>query len=100
MATTTRPGDASPGFFALRRVSPGNTTELLPSGLTRRVGRDEPDDQRLARTLWGDAIVKRFRYDDHDQLRRHLHDVIDAYNVGRQLKTLKGLTSYEFACKR
>ena len=36
-----------PAFFALRRVSPGNTTELLPSGLTQRVGRDEMGDQGL-----------------------------------------------------
>ena len=27
-----------------------------------------------------EATVKRFHYDDHDQLRRHLQDFIDAYN--------------------
>ncbi|GEC17535.1 transposase-like protein [Nitrobacter winogradskyi] len=37
---------------------------------------------------------------DHDQLRRHLADFINAYNFGRRLKTLKGLTPYEFICKR
>ena len=47
-----------------------------------------------------EATVKRFHYDDHDQLRRHLQDFIDADNFGRRLKTLKGLTSYEFICKR
>lgn len=46
-----------------------------------------------------DAIVKRFHYDDHDQLRRHLADFVAAYNFGRRLKTLKGLTTYEFICK-
>jgi hypothetical protein len=43
---------------------------------------------------------KRFHYDDHDQLRAHLRSFIDAYNFGRRLKTLKGLTRYEFICKR
>ena len=33
------------------------------------------------------------------QLETHLHDFIDAYNFGRRLKTLKGLTPYEYICK-
>ena len=45
------------------------------------------------------ATVKRFHYDDHAQLRRHLADFMDAYNFGRRLKTLKGLTPYAFICK-
>lgn len=55
--------------------------------------------ERMNRTI-KDATVKRFHYDGHDQLRRHLQDFIDAYNFGRRLKTLKGLTPYEFICKR
>lgn len=55
--------------------------------------------ERMNRTI-KDAAVKRFHYDSHDQLRRHLRDYIDAYNFGRRLKTLKGLTPYEFICKR
>ncbi len=55
--------------------------------------------ERMNRTI-KDATVKRFLYDSHDQLRRHLQDFIDAYNFGRRLKTLKGLTPYEFICKR
>ncbi len=47
-----------------------------------------------------DATVKRFHYDSHHQLRRHLQDFIDAYNCGRRLKTLTGLTPYEFICKQ
>jgi transposase InsO family protein len=54
--------------------------------------------ERMNRTI-KDATVKRYHYDDHDQLRRHLADFIDAYNFGRRLKTLKGLTPYEFICK-
>ena len=55
--------------------------------------------ERMNRTI-KDATVKRFHYDNHDQLRRHLQDFINAYNFGRRLKTLKGLTPYEFICKR
>ena len=39
-----------------------------------------------------DATVKRYFYETHDQLRTHLRDFVDAYNFGRRLKTLKGLT--------
>jgi hypothetical protein len=43
-----------------------------------------------------DATVKRYHYDSHDQLRQHLQLFIDAYNHGRRLKTLRGLTPYEY----
>ena len=55
--------------------------------------------ERMNRTI-KEATVKRFHYDDHDQLRRHLDNFISAYNFGRRLKTLKGLTPYEFICKQ
>lgn len=45
-----------------------------------------------------DATVKRFYYESHDQLRQHLSDFVAACNFARRLKTLKGLTPYEFAC--
>jgi transposase InsO family protein len=54
--------------------------------------------ERMNRTI-KDATVKRFHYDDHNQLRRHMTVFIDAYNFGRRLKTLRGLTPYEFICK-
>ncbi|WP_243451649.1 IS3 family transposase, partial [Sphingosinicella soli] len=38
-------------------------------------------------------------YENHDQLRRHLADFVNAYNFARRLKTLKGLTPYEYVCK-
>jgi hypothetical protein len=46
-----------------------------------------------------DATVKRFHYDTYDQLRIHLVDFVAAYNFAKRLKTLKGLTPYEFICK-
>ena len=54
--------------------------------------------ERMNRTI-KDATVKRYHYDDHAQLRRHLDDFVAAYNFGRRLKTLKGLTPYEFIAK-
>ena len=45
------------------------------------------------------ATIRRYHYADHDQLRAHLRDFLDAYNFARRLKTLGGLTAYEFVCK-
>jgi len=47
-----------------------------------------------------DATVRRYYYESHDQLRQHLADFVAAYNFGRRLKSLKGLTPYEYICKR
>jgi len=55
--------------------------------------------ERMNRTI-KDATVKRYFYETHDQLRTHLRDFVDAYNFGRRLKTLNGLTPFEFVCKR
>ncbi len=54
--------------------------------------------ERMNRTI-KEATVKRYHYDRHEELERHLADFINAYNYGRRLKTLKGLTPYEFICK-
>jgi len=47
--------------------------------------------ERMIRTI-KEATVQRYHYDNHDQLRRHLNDFVAAYNFGRRLKTLNGLT--------
>ncbi|MBU2959084.1 integrase core domain-containing protein, partial [Paracoccus sp. C2R09] len=54
--------------------------------------------ERMNRTI-KDATVKRFYYDSHGQLRTHLANFIAAYNFTRRLKTLSGLTPYEYICK-
>ena len=54
--------------------------------------------ERMNRTL-KDATVRRSHSDTHDQLRGHLQLFLDAYNFARRLKTLRGLTPYEFVCK-
>jgi len=54
--------------------------------------------ERMNRTI-KEATVKRFYYETHEQLRSHLTDFVSAYNFAKRLKTLKGLTPYEYICK-
>ncbi|AHD02128.1 integrase [Leisingera methylohalidivorans DSM 14336] len=54
--------------------------------------------ERMSRTI-KEAKVKRSQYDSHDQLRTHLADFMAADNFARRLKTLNGLTPYEYICK-
>lgn len=54
--------------------------------------------ERMNRTI-KDATVKRYYYQSHDQLKTHLQTFLMAYNFARRLKTLKGLTPYEYVCK-
>lgn len=54
--------------------------------------------ERMNRTL-KEATVKRYHYDSHDQLRQHLQMFVNAYNFAKRLKSLKGLTPYEFICQ-
>ncbi|MFM9974429.1 MAG: integrase core domain-containing protein, partial [Beijerinckiaceae bacterium] len=53
--------------------------------------------ERMNRTI-KEATVKRYHNGSHYQLETHLADFISAYNFGRRLKTLKGLTPYEHIC--
>lgn len=45
------------------------------------------------------ATVKRYHHESHDELRHHLQLFVQAYNYGRRLKTLRGLTPYAFICQ-
>ena len=67
------------------------------TNITRRYGW-APRGERMNRTL-KDATVRRYHYASHDELRRHLQLFLDAYNHARRLRTLRGLTPYEFICK-
>ena len=51
--------------------------------------------ERMNRTI-KDETVRRHHYASHDQLRQHLKTFIDACNFAKRLKTLKGLTVFEF----
>src|ERR1700724_3649135 len=54
--------------------------------------------ERINRTI-KEATVKRYYYQSHDHLKRHLHTFLMAYNFAKRLKTLKGPTPYEYICK-
>jgi len=54
--------------------------------------------ERMNRTL-KEATVRRYHYEDHQQLRDHLAAFLDAYNFAKRLKTLQGFTPYEAICK-
>lgn len=54
--------------------------------------------ERMNRTL-KDATVKKYYYQTHEQLKEHMQTFLMAYNFARRLKTLKGLTPYEYICK-
>lgn len=53
--------------------------------------------ERMNRTI-KEATVKRYHYDSHDQLHRHIGDFVPAYNFARRLETISGLTPYEYIC--
>ena len=55
--------------------------------------------ERMNRTL-KEATVRRYYYSTHDRLRQHLAAFVNAYNFAKRLKTLQGLTPYEFICQR
>lgn len=54
--------------------------------------------ERMNRTI-KEATVKRYHYETHDQLKEHLAQFLAAYNFARRLKTLRGLTPYEYISK-
>ncbi len=54
--------------------------------------------ERMNRTL-KEATVKRYHYVTHDQLREHLQTFVSAYNFAKRLKTLRGLTVFEYVNK-
>jgi transposase-like protein len=51
--------------------------------------------ERMNKTI-KEATVKRYHYTSHEHLREHLQTFIQAYNFAKRLKTLKGMTPYEF----
>jgi transposase InsO family protein len=54
--------------------------------------------ERMNRTL-KEATVKKYYYETHDHLKEHLYAFLMAYNFAKRLKTLKGLTPYEYICQ-
>jgi transposase InsO family protein len=53
--------------------------------------------ERMNRTL-KDATVKKYHDQPHHHLKEHLQAFLMAYNIAKRLKTLQGLTPYEYIC--
>lgn len=51
--------------------------------------------ERMNRTL-KEATVRRYHYESHAHLQEHLDAFVNAYNFAKRLKTLRGLTPYEY----
>ena len=54
--------------------------------------------ERMNRTL-KEATVRTYHYDNHAQLRTHLAAFLNAYNFAKRLKTLAGLTPFQYICR-
>ena len=54
--------------------------------------------ERMNRTI-KDATVHRYYYQTHQQLQEHLDTFLCAYNFAKRLKTINGLTPYQFIVK-
>src|SRR6202020_1671058 len=79
-------------------ISPSPSREQADSKAPTDHIPDNGQAERMNRTI-KDATVKRYHYQPHDQLVWHLGDFVAAYHFARRLKTLRGLTPYEFICK-
>jgi transposase InsO family protein len=53
--------------------------------------------ERMNRTL-KEATVMKFYYQTHHHLKEHLQTFLMAYNFAKRLKSLRGLTPYQFIC--
>jgi transposase InsO family protein len=53
--------------------------------------------ERMNRTR-KDATVKKYHYQTHPHLKEPLYTFLMAYNFAKRLKTLTGLTPYEYIC--
>jgi transposase InsO family protein len=51
--------------------------------------------ERMNRTI-KEATVRRFVYETHEQIGEHLRLFLEAYNFGKRLKALRGLTPFEY----
>jgi hypothetical protein len=90
--------DDRAGFLARKREARASP-ETLPPGEGRRGTQARLSVGAKGNRTIKEATVKRFHYDSHEQLRTHLADFMAAYNFARRLKTLGGLTPYEYICK-
>ena len=87
-------GEHLPGAcFRIRMCPEATSTTGSPNHDTRG---PTARSRRMNRTI-KEATVKRFHYDDPQPTPAGISaDFVSAYNFGRRLKTLKGLTPFEY----
>ena len=76
------------------------TTKINSPWINGQVERPTPPLSGWVNRTIKEATVQLYHYDSHKQLTEHLQAFIGAYNFGKRLKTLKGLTPYEFICQQ
>jgi hypothetical protein len=86
------------GFLSIAAGLPDDGHTQSGQTRFRRCGGMIGQVGRMNRTI-REATVKRYHYDSRQPLESHLHDFMQAYNFARRLKTLNGLTPYEYLCK-
>jgi hypothetical protein len=82
--------DENPLSFSSACRQQGITPQALPS--------DQPWRMRPIDTPKSDRSARDFHYKTHDHLQEHFFAFFDIYNFDRRLKTLRGLTPYEYVC--
>jgi hypothetical protein len=94
------------GLYALQATIPQLTRSALHRclarhGISRLPHLDHPwtngQVERMNRTI-KEATGRTYHDDGHAQLREHLAAFLKAYNFAKRLKTLAGLTSFQFIC--
>lgn len=92
-------------IFSMGRNNAANSaqckaiTRITPLGCRKHRTSGGHDASCASATSRRARRVSRFGYQSHGQLRTHLADFMAAYNFARQLKTLIGLTPYEYITK-
>lgn len=83
------------------RTQEGRLYLFVAIGRTSKFAFTDPRGTRWTAAAIKELIARNepFRYETHDQRRSHLADFVTAYNFANRLKTLKGLTPYEYICK-
>lgn len=83
--------DESPLSFGRACRQQGIRHQALPS--------DQPWRMRPVDKTGSDRSPREFHYKSHDHLQEHFFAFFDTYNFDRRLKTLRGLTPYEYVCR-
>ena len=92
--STKHRGVAETHPFSLACEEHGIDHEILPFDQPWRIRRTAAEI-----SIPEETSARKFYYESHDHLQEHFSAFFDSYNFERRLKTLGGLTPYEFICR-